>query len=696
MQEKTPLSLELGTPQTTEALETASRNPGAELDAARATLRGGITRWLPLLAALAVVGIGLIVLPRLLDYTQHSWRVLNFGWQLDFDEGINLNASHLLAQGKNIYRPNPPDHFVSSMYPPLYFALNAAAIKLWGLSLWSGRLLALLGALSVGALLWTWVYAETRRHAAGALAALLWFSLGPVYVWSTFYKQDMPALALGLLGGAYFGFWNAPIQNPKSKIQNAYWAILPLALSFWMKQSSLAVMGAVGLWLLLRDWRFGLRWGLLAGASIVVPFAVLDLALRGGLHEHVLAFDHYGRSLTRLGKNMGELWASHWPLVMLGVGCLLVAVALSMKERRVPPLSALYLLVATPATLLSNTLPTANYNHLLDILAPLCLMSGVAFGWVWRAWEERGLQLRWALPVAGVLLLAAAQATLTYAKPGRAWYTPLGIPFEERAAQMEKIDRLVASTPGDILSEDNWLLLKNGKRVLYDDPAAMAALARTGAWDQSLLLDDLNRRKFSLVLLQYDLSGETYNPRWSDEALAALKANYETRFRDVLFVHVPRPPERVAAAIPRCWLGIGNGPVLEGYTFRAAAANRGDNLPLSLYWARGGEWNNVKYFVRLLDGAGAPQWGVDLVPGEVAGKPYTAGWQGGERVRDDLSIPVKEDLPYGRYRLAFGAYRVVEGEIQRVGLACGGDPLPVEPDGSATLGNIEVVERWGK
>src|SRR5439155_11222501 len=58
------------------------------------------------------------------------------------------------------------------------------------------------GALGAGAALWAWVYVETRRHLAGVLAALLWFSLGPVYVWSTFYKQDMLSLALGLAGGA--------------------------------------------------------------------------------------------------------------------------------------------------------------------------------------------------------------------------------------------------------------------------------------------------------------------------------------------------------------------------------------------------------------------------------------------------------------------------------------------------------------
>ena len=119
---------------------------------------GAVRRWLP---SLAVVAIALLLAPRLADYARHSWEALNFPWQLDFDEGINANASWLLSQGTNIYRPNPPDHFISSMYPPLYFALNAPAMKLWGLNLWSGRGLALLGALGVAAMLWAWVRVET-------------------------------------------------------------------------------------------------------------------------------------------------------------------------------------------------------------------------------------------------------------------------------------------------------------------------------------------------------------------------------------------------------------------------------------------------------------------------------------------------------------------------------------------------------
>ena len=548
--------------------DTRAREDAAAVDATGAepsalgTRSRGLPRIVSAWAPAVVVGVLAVALfPRLLDYARHSWDVLNFPWQLDFDEGINLNASQLLSQGVNIYRPNPPDHFVSSMYPPFFFILNALVIKLGGLSLLSGRLLAFLGALCVGAALWVWVYVETRRHVAGFVSALLWFSLGPVYVWSTFYKQDLPALALGITGCALVAFstrfrrgaaeqgegeTNEHPRTPAAKLPPAlhapgiFWAIVPLALSFWVKQSSLAPMAAVGLFILLKDWRLGVRWTAAAVGAVLLPFAALDLLLKGGLHTHVLAFDHYGRSAARLGRNMGELWVQHWPLVLCGVFFLLLCIIspLLSATKFKPPLSLLYLFISAPAVLLSNSLPTANYNHLLDILAPLCLVLGVSLGITSRRVGETTSTPAvwlWAGSYVLILVLAGLQVATLYNKPGWQWYTPLGIPLAERTARMEKLSVEVRQARGEVLSEDDWLLLRNGKRVLYDDPAAMAALANAGAWDQSTLLQDINRRKFSLVILQYDLTTETYNPRWNNEALQALKANYEVRFRDVLF-----------------------------------------------------------------------------------------------------------------------------------------------------------------
>lgn len=647
----------------------------------------------------ATLVVGLALLPRVWEFAQHSWEMLFFPWQIDYDEGVNLNASWLLSQGVNIYSPNPPGHFVSALYPPLMYGLSAISFKLWGLNLWSGRLIALLGSLGAGAALWVWVYAETRRHAAGLLSALLWFSLGPVYVWSTFYKQDVPSIGLGLIGGAMIALMPGGTRsdtdvNKRTNLP-AYLAIAPLALSFWMKQSSVAPLIAVGLFMLLWRRRLGVRWGLWAGASIIIPFLALGLLTQGGMWEHLSGFNEFGRSTSRLAARVDTLLAEFWPMVLCG-GILLTTALVWAVRRKTLAWSALYLFVSIPATTLAILHPTGNYNQLLLILAPLCLAAGVLAGAAGNGFSRaKGTQRRLAMlgAICVALLLIAAQAVLVYSKPQWTWYSPLALPLPERAERMRQIEEAVRAADGPVLSDDQWLLLKNGRQPIYDDPVAMAALARSGAWDESTLLADLRRRKFSLIVLEFDVTQDTYNPRWTDKALKMLQDNYRLQFRDVYFLYRPQPAADTPEVGAKC--SIEGGPTLQGYTFATTLANRGDRLPLSLYWQGARPHDlDVKVFARLVDGSGAAAWQVDWQPGELAGRAWSHGvWEVGKAVRDTLSVPIAPDLPYGRYRLQIGAYTLgADGKIATLMPQCSGEAAP-EPDGSITISDLIVVER---
>ncbi len=476
-----------------------------------------------------------------------------------------------------------------------------------------------------------------------------------------------------------------------------------MSLAFWLKQSSVAQFVAAGLFLLLVNWRLGVRWGLWAGASIVVPFLGFTALSRGGLLGHLLAFNEFGRSTGRMWQRLEALWVNFTPMVICGAVFLVGAHAWAIHRKSVPPLSAFFLLFSIPVTLLALLHPSGNYNHLLNLLAPLCLAVGLMLGWglnwIAQAGKQRRLAWAGAALLAGVLMSVLAQSALTYNKPFYEWYSPLALPLNERAERMRQLEKVVQSTPGYILSEDQWLLLKNGKEVLYDDLVAMASLARSGAWDESVLLEDLARHKYPLVILQYDVTGEFYNPRWSDLGLKALQENYTQRFRDVYFTYLPAPPPQEPKTVTDC--ALTNGLLMQGFTFGITTANQGDNLRLSLYWREpegGGERDRgVKVFARLIDGTGLPRWQADWQPGELAGKPWPAGgWQVGETVRDDLWVPITNDLAYGRYRLQTGFYsQGPGGKIAPITPTCSGD-AGVDPDGTVVLGDLAVVERWSE
>jgi 4-amino-4-deoxy-L-arabinose transferase-like glycosyltransferase len=248
--------------------------------------------WPVLLAWAAVLILAIALLDRLMLFASHSLLLISFPWQVDFDEGIILHSSWLLAEGRNPYPANDPQLFVSSVYPPLYYALNAIALKIWGLNLWSGRALSVLGTLFV------WTAAETRSRAAGLLAGGFWLVLGPVIVWASFYKQDILALGFGVAGCAMIAA-GYPEDAPAAQRRwlgapRLVWlAIVPLLLAFWTKQSAVAPLAAAGLYLLLRDWRLGLRWGVVAAAALIVPFFALNFVLQGQLYQHLNVSNDY-------------------------------------------------------------------------------------------------------------------------------------------------------------------------------------------------------------------------------------------------------------------------------------------------------------------------------------------------------------------------------------------------------------------
>ncbi len=165
------------------------------------------------------------LLPHLAEFVAHSWQVLNWDWQIDFDEGFNLDAAWKLAHGVNIYAQSSPDDFLAAPYPPLYYLLCAAFLKIFGLNIVGGRLISLVSSLIIGALLAWLIYRYAIRNfgvgkvnsaIAGLFGAGVWFSLNPTLIWSTFYKQDMLAIAMATGGLGLAWIW-ADATNGKGR-----------------------------------------------------------------------------------------------------------------------------------------------------------------------------------------------------------------------------------------------------------------------------------------------------------------------------------------------------------------------------------------------------------------------------------------------------------------------------------------------
>jgi hypothetical protein len=104
---------------------------------------------------------------------------------------------------------------------------------------------------------------------------------------------------------------------------------------------------------------------------------------------------------------------------------------------------------------------------------------------------------------------------------------------------------------------------------------------------------------------------------------------------------------------------LGRVARLLGYSL-PAAAQPGQELPLTLYWQATGEADRqYALFVHLLDAGDRIVAQQDGVPGD--GELPLTSWLAGEYLQDDLTIPLPPDLPAGQYRLAVGMYDPATG-----------------------------------
>ena len=663
------------------------------------------------------LALGLALLPRLGLFAGFAGANLAWPWQFDYDEGVNLHAAWALAHGMDIYFANPPDRFLSAPYPPLLYVLTAPLLWLGGLGLPGPRLLVFAATLAIAALL---AYL-TRREGLpwpGALACgALWLALSPVIIWATLYKQDMVALACGLGGLALLG---AGDRLPTARQESV--ALTLFLLAFFTKQSALAPAAAGVAWLFLRDWRAGLRLAITLALLLLGGVIALLVLSGGGFWDHAITYQTYPWLAEFWRRLLGRLAGEYWPLLLIGglvAGPLLGgwlerlgraaqawrvsglrAIAATITERgalvRVLtvagatdratrdltlPLAVVYLGAATGSVMIQAGYAGANYNHLLDLFPPLIWLAGRGLA----GWTAPG---RWAqvsaLGVAGLALVQAGVLWQPQPLGLAGWYSTSYWPSIARDGEMQGRQKLVQAAVGDIYSEDDTLLLLNGRQPVYDDPDTIATMGDRGGWDERQLVQDLRDRRFPLVLLRHGAW------RWSRAAGAAFAAGYDLTFAGTLDVYKPKVYPDGPARRFDCDLGHPAELRLLGASLSPGAGqagvSAGSDLKIALDWQAVRAPGDYATFVHLLDSAGKQVAGRDN-PHSATGQPTTA-WSLDQPTRELTDLPLPLGVAPGLYHLIGGVYGTAAGGFQAVPVAC---PAAAQRVGDAVdLGAVRV------
>jgi hypothetical protein len=346
----------------------------------------------PRAARLAAAAAGLVAIGA---YLYIALSRLTYPFALEWLEGNSLVEVHRILSGQALY-PAPTAGYVPDGYPPLYFAVSAAAARVFGVSYLPLRLVSLLSSLACFALLGRLVQRETGSIAAGIGAAGLfaatyfatdtWFDVGRV-------DSLFLALSMGALYAARY------MRNTRGAIAVG----VLLAAAALTKQTALAEGAAVIITLLSGPRRRLACIATLTGAA-VLGLSTLVLALTTGGWYLYYVFELMAQhSLS--GSGFGWFWTAL--LSTMGIA----ACAALIGARKVPAvllMGCAALAVEGYAALVHSG---GGLNDVLPAYLAVALLAGLALGResVW-----------WATSASGVLVLAQSAFLLTGFHPSQA------------------------------------------------------------------------------------------------------------------------------------------------------------------------------------------------------------------------------------------------------------------------------------
>ena len=178
-------------------------------------------------AAAAIAGLAVIC-----GYLCIALARIGYPGHLEILEDNSLIEVHRILAGQQIYAA-PSAGYVPDGYPPLYFAVSAAAASVLGQSYLPLRVVSLVASLACFAILGRLVQRETRSRAAGlAAAGLLAATYTVTDTWFDVGRVDSLFLAFSV-AGLYAVRWAC-------RTRGAIAAGLLLGAAFCTKQSALA------------------------------------------------------------------------------------------------------------------------------------------------------------------------------------------------------------------------------------------------------------------------------------------------------------------------------------------------------------------------------------------------------------------------------------------------------------------------
>ncbi len=456
--------------------------------------------------------VGLIVYS--LFFILQSYLLVTYPFPVAYGEGIVLNQADLLAQGKSIYQDIHIYPYIVSNYPPLFPFLNSIFIKLFGISFIPGRLITFLATLFSALLIYIISkksnQAEDKNRPGAFLAAGLFIASPYIYNYFPIARVDVLAFLFSL-AGLYFIY-----RFENSRI--VFSAVIFFILALYTKQSFIAAPAAAVVYLLSKDYKKALIFVCLLIGLYLIIFFFINHFTHGQFFLHNYIYNINTFSLHQLIKMYIRTLQIH----SIIIGLTFFWIIYRPKQNHL----FIYYFILSGIVALSAGKVGSNYNYFCEFIGAGAIIIGSVLN---KLEKEKFI----------IYSLLLIQLIIFFHIPYLTGYTRKRL----SQRQMRILSDVIKHSPEPILSEDAGLLVLNNKEVLFQ-PFIFTQLSNQRIWKQNDFLQDIRERKFSKIILTFDLNKTIDRTRLTEAMAEMIKDNYilQQRIGDY---YIYRPINRV-------------------------------------------------------------------------------------------------------------------------------------------------------
>lgn len=423
-------------------------------------------------------------------------------------EGPILWTALQLSHGQNIYPMSGLIHipFFVNIYPPLYFAVGAVLVKMFGATYIPLRMISMLSAVLLSVSLYRILRLYQCSKTACALVLAFLFSLDPVCGQAHLARTDMLACALAVF--MLERFCTISRNNPQEDSLLKYWPVTVLeCLALLAKQQAIVFVLALHLYTFVNGpKKLAVKLLVAFVAVFGSTVGVLQLVTQGGFLAHLSFLAPVKPQLDILLLN---LYSAPWSLIKILLAGGLLCFGILKKWTKDSDIRLPGILFAVSVCFMSYTMgiPASDINHIICATIALAWIFGVMLTHV---------PVRFYFAFAVIPLIGIQSLTEFGRLAGQL------TPFADKSAEVLKAQKLDGQL---VLADDTYVnLLTNSQPAMIDCATFMNVWHATNQRDP--LESAIKSKQFAAVIIDSHDVTEHDKKWWPQQMIDAVTQNY--------------------------------------------------------------------------------------------------------------------------------------------------------------------------